>query len=68
MTIKYPLSVDGVKMFEDDTLHDIMNAIHKGNADDYDIFVTIGNREIRIPINAETFDELTTLLKCALEV
>lgn len=58
MTIKYPFCSAGVKMFLDDTIHDILD----GNTEDCDIFVTIGNREIRIPIAPESYEHLERML------
>ena len=48
MTIKYSFRKEGVKWFADDTINDIMNALENGSTEDFDIFITIGNREIKI--------------------
>lgn len=63
MTIKYPFSKDGVKWFADDTINDIMNAIENGNTEDFDLFITIGNREIKIPLAPETYEALEKFLE-----
>lgn len=74
MTIKYPFTKDGVKWFEDDTLADIMNNLEHDDPNDrnesindFNIFITVGNREITIPLLPETFEEMTTFFKNALE-
>lgn len=74
MTIKYPFTKDGVKWFEDDTLADIMNALEHDDPnercesiEDFNIFITIGNREIRVPLFPETFEDVTELLKNAVK-
>lgn len=74
MTIKYPFTKDGIKWFEDDTLADIMNHLNNDNPydrneniKDFNIFVTVGNREIIIPMMPETYEALTDFLKNTLE-
>lgn len=74
MTIKYPFTKDGIKWFEDDTLADIMNNLEHDDPNDrnesindFNIFITVGNREIMIPLLPETFEEMTTFLKYALK-
>lgn len=50
MTIKYPFTQDGAKMFMEAAYDDIFSALEKGTVSpDHDIFITIGNREIQIP-------------------
>ena len=63
MTIKYPFSKEGVKWFADDTINDIMNALENGSTEDFDIFITIGNREIKIPLAPETYEMLEKFLE-----
>ena len=63
MTIKYPFSKEGVKWFADDTINDIMNALENGSTEDLDIFITIGNREIKIPLAPETYEMLEKFLE-----
>ena len=74
MTIKYPFTKDGVKWFEDDTLADVMNHLENDNPDDrnesikdFNIFITVGSREIMVPLLPETFEEMTAFLKNALK-
>ena len=74
MTIKSPFTKDGIKWFEDDTLADIMNHLNNDNPydrneniKDFNIFVTVGNREIIIPMMPETYEALTDFLKNTLE-
>lgn len=63
MTIKYPFSKEGVKWFADDTINDIMNALENDNQNDFDIFITIGDREIKIPLAPETYEMLEKFLE-----
>ena len=63
MTIKYPFRKEGVKWFADDTINDIMNAIENGDPNDFNIFITIGNREIEIPLAPETYETLENFLE-----
>ena len=74
MTIKYPFTKDGIQWFEDDTLSDIMNNLEHDDPNDrnesitdFNIFITVGSREIKIPLQPETFEEMTTFLKNALK-
>lgn len=74
MTIKYPFTKDGIKWFEDDTLADIMNHLNNDDPNDrhesiadFNIFITIGNREVIVPMFPETFESITEFLKNTLE-
>ena len=74
MTIKYPFTKDGIQWFEDDTLSDIMHNLEHDDPNDrnecindFNIFITVGNREIKIPLQPETFEEMTAFLKNALK-
>jgi hypothetical protein len=74
MTIKYPFTKDGVKWFEDDTLADIMNHLNNDDPNDrhesitdFNIFITIGNREIIVPMIPESFESITEFLKTTLK-
>ena len=74
MTIKYPFTKDGIQWFEDDTLSDIMNNLEHDDPNDrnesitdFNIFITVGSREIKIPLQPETFEEMTAFLKNALK-
>ncbi len=65
MEIKYAFTADGIKTFEQDTLDDIFAEMDKGgnHIDDFDIFITIGNREIRLPICADAHAGIIELLQ-----
>lgn len=67
MVIKYPFSSDGTKWFADDTANDIMNALESGNIHDFDLLITIGNREIKIPLAPETYELLEKFLENAIK-
>ncbi len=63
MLIKYPFTPESVEAFTGSTLAETLEAIDAGDAEDQDIFITIGNREIKIPMNADTFSALEDFLK-----
>ena len=71
MTIKYPFTKDGIQWFEEDTLADIMTNLENDNpnesTNDLNIFITVGSREIMVPLLPETFEEMTAFLKNALK-
>lgn len=51
MTITYPFTREGAKLFMGAAYDDIFAALDKGNipSGDYDIFITIGNKQIQVP-------------------
>ena len=74
MVIKYPFTKDGIQWFEEDTMSDIMNNLEHDDPNDrnesitdFNIFITVGSREIMVPLLPETFEEMTTFLKNALK-
>jgi hypothetical protein len=53
MTIKYPFTHDGIKLFMQSAYDDIFAALASNDiSTDHDIFITIGNREIKVPSTA----------------
>lgn len=61
--IKYDFTPDGVAAFLDAVWGDILHTLETdGPMKDLDTFVTVGNREIRIPANAVAFEALETFL------
>lgn len=65
MRIKYHLTADSVKAFLDSALEDTFRALDRGHEEECDIFITIGNREIRIPTGADNFGTIEqALLDC----
>ena len=54
--IKYRLTADGVSAFLEDVWGDVLKALEKDRLDDCDIFITIGNRELWIPITAQILE------------
>lgn len=61
--IKYDFTPEGVAAFLDAVWGDIFHTLETdGPMGDLDIFVTVGNREIRIPANAAAFEALETFL------
>ena len=64
MTIKYPFTRDGIKLFMDTAYDDIFAALENGTvSSDHDIFITIGNKEIQIPSLAWAYEMLGYYLK-----
>ena len=61
MEIKYPFSRKGVKWFLDDSINDIFSDDF-AHAEDCDIFVTINNRQLRIPLAPESYEALECML------
>ena len=65
-TINYPFNREGVQWFCNDTIHEIFNALETADnsaINDFDFFITIGNREIVIPCDSEAYEMLTDTLK-----
>ena len=71
MMVKYPFSDSGVKYFLDDTIHDIFRVLHgevEDDINDFDIFVTIGNREVRIPLTPESYECVEHKLRDSVDI
>ena len=66
MKIKYAFAREGVDAFLDSVLGDTFHAIESG---DYveNIRISVGNREIEIPMFAEQYEELHDYLYHAIE-
>lgn len=60
--VKYDFSTHGIKAMYNDSLEEIFSALADENEnftiEDLDIKITIGNREIKIPIAADIFELL----------
>lgn len=74
MKIKYPFTKGGIGWFEEDTMNDIMNNLEHDDPqerneseNDFNILITIGNREIKVPMIPESFESITDFLKTTLE-
>ena len=69
MQTRYQFTKDGIAAFKQDTLNDIFDEMEKGgeNIGDFDIFLTIGDRTIRIPTFAEVYEEMALFLERAEE-
>ena len=65
--IKYSLTADGVKAFLDSALADTFDALDRDNVEECDIFITIGEREIRIPTGADNFGAIEQAIKECLQ-
>jgi hypothetical protein len=66
--IKYQLTADGVGAFIDSALGDTFQALEGGHPEECDIYITIGEREIRIPTGADTFGEIESALRECLAI
>lgn len=64
MTIKYPFTHDGAKMFMQSAYDDIFAALEAETvSSDHDIFITIGNKEIQLPSTAWAYQCLEDYLR-----
>lgn len=64
MTIKYPFTKEGTKLFMQSAYNDIFAALEAGTAStDHDIFITIGNKEIQIPSLAWAYEMMDYYLQ-----
>ena len=64
MTIKYPFTKDGAKLFMQSAYDDIFAALEAGTVSaDHDIFITIGNKEIQIPSLAWAYEMMEYYLQ-----
>ena len=64
MSIKYPFTSDGAKLFMESAYDDIFAALVAGTVSaDHDIFITIGNREIQLPSTAWAYQCLEEYLQ-----
>lgn len=61
MTIKYPLSANGITTFQNDVYNDAMESLQEKG--EISITIIVNNREITLPLLAETYEALTELLK-----
>lgn len=66
MTIKYSFTRDGIAAFLDAALGDTFHALDIGG-DVNPIVVSVGDRELIIPMFAEQYEELNTYLHKAIE-
>ena len=66
MTIKYRFTKEGVSAFLDAALSDTFQALEAGG-DVNPIVVTVGNRELVVPMFAEQYEELHSYLENAIE-
>ena len=67
MAIKYQLTADGVAAFLASALADTFEALGRDHPEDCDIYITIGEREIRIPTGADNFGTIEQALHDCLE-
>lgn len=60
--IKYQLTAESLRAFLDSALGDTFEALGRDHPEECDIFITIGNREIRIPTGADNFNAIELAL------
>ena len=65
--IKYAFTADGVNAFLESVWGDIVHALDRDDLDDLDIFITIGNREIKIPITADNIETVENAITDCLQ-
>jgi hypothetical protein len=63
MTIKYPFTHDGVKLFMEFAYADIFAALDRGDTTTDPIVITIGKREIEVPNTAWAYQCLEEYLQ-----
>jgi len=66
MKIKYAFTREGIEAFLDSVLGDTFHAIETGGHVE-NIRISVGNREIEIPMLAEQYEELHNYLHNAIE-
>ena len=66
MTIKYSFTKPGVAAFLESALADTFHALDTGGAVE-NICISVGTREIVIPMYAEQYEELSVYLEKAIE-
>ena len=66
MTTKYAFTREGISAFLDAALGDTFHALDTGG-DVNPIVISIGDRELVIPMFAEQYEELTVYLEKAIE-
>lgn len=70
METKYRFTKEGISAFLQDSLADIFAELEKGETghpEDYDFYITCGDRSIRVPCLADTYENLTAFLENTLE-
>ena len=66
--IKYQLTPESTAAFLEAVLSDTFEALATDRVEEQDIFVTVGNREIRIPTSADAYEALASFVKECEEV
>lgn len=69
MEIKYRFTKEGISAFLEDALADIFAELDKedGHPEDYDFYITCGDRSIRVPCLSDTYENLSVFLANTLE-
>lgn len=70
MEIKYQFTKEGINAFLEDALADIFAELEKdggGHPEDYDFYITCGDRSIRVPCLSDTYENLSIFLANTLE-
>lgn len=61
--IKYPFTADGVSAFLESVWGDIARGLEADNLEEFDIFITIHDREIKIPICADNIETVENAIQ-----
>lgn len=65
--IRYRFTPDGTKAFINSVWGDIFQALERDTIQDCDIFITIGKREIKIPMLADNMETIENTIQECLE-
>lgn len=66
MLIKYQLTPESSRAFLETVLGDTWQALDNETIEDQAVFVTVGNREIKIPMYAAVYEALVDFVNAAL--
>ena len=64
----YGFTSEGVRMFLDDVIGDVMDSLHETGAYDGEITITIGSRQISVPMVAETYEAMDRALLDSVDI
>ena len=68
MTKQYGFTSEGVRLFLDDIIGDVMEAMHETGCYEDKVHITVGSRTITIPMVSETYEAIDTALHDAVDI
>ena len=68
MTKQYAFTSEGVQLFLDNIIGDVMDSLHETGCYDGDIYITVGARKIVVPMVAETYEAIERALHDAVGI